>query len=89
MQKEEQNNPKQQRKNKMGISIKTDLEWGSIWYIKGDPDQLPHLLVGVVILPGKQFRFKLDFMGDVIEVYDFEASQVPSPGIAKDKEEED
>lgn len=71
----------------MGISIKTDLEWGSIWYIKGDPDQYPHQLVGITILPGKQFKFKLDFMGEVIEVYDFECTQVPNSELLKDKDD--
>lgn len=72
----------------MPISIKTDLNWGDIWYIKGDPDQYPYQLVGIVVIPGKQFKFKLDFMGEVIEVYDFECSAIPSTEFAKDKGED-
>lgn len=65
----------------MSIKIKTDLEFGSVWYIKNDPEQLPHILVGVVILPGNQFAFRLDFMGDIVEFYDFECSSIPNPDV--------
>lgn len=61
----------------MPISIKTDLEWGDLWYIKNDPDQFEYSLVGVVVLPGKQIKFLLDLMGDVFEVWDFECSKTP------------
>jgi hypothetical protein len=60
----------------MGISIKTDLDWEtSIFYLKSDPDQLEHRLVAVIILPGKAVKFRLSYMGEITEVYDFEATQ--------------
>jgi len=63
----------------MPIKIKSDLEFGSVWYCKADPEQLPHILVGVVVLPGNQFKFKLSYMGSVEELYDFECSNEKNP----------
>lgn len=63
----------------MPIRIKTDLEFGSIWYLKNDREQIPRLLVGVVVIPGNQFLFKLSNLGEVDEVYDFECSQEINP----------
>lgn len=63
----------------MPIKIKTDLEFGSIWYIKSDREQIPRILVGVVVLPGNQFMFRLSNIGDVDEAYDFECSMEPNP----------
>lgn len=60
----------------MGIKIRTDLELGSVWYIKNDPDHFPHILVGIVIVPGNQFKFKLSYLGDVQELYDFECTDI-------------
>lgn len=59
----------------MPISIKTDLEWGSIWYIINDPEQLEYQLIGVKVKPGKAMIFELDHLGEVIEVYDFQCSE--------------
>jgi len=59
----------------MPISIKTDLEWGEIFYIKTDPEQIPGMLVGIVYLPGKVLKFRLSYEGEVFEVYDFEVSK--------------
>lgn len=57
------------------ISIKTDLEFGSSWYILNDPEQNEYHLIGVVVMPGKQLKFKLKYMEDEQEVFDFECSQ--------------
>lgn len=70
----------------MPIKIKTDLELGSVWYIKNDPDHFPHILVGIVIVPGNQFKFKLSYLGDVQELHDFECTDVPPDN--KDTEDE-
>lgn len=59
----------------MPISLKTDLEWGDVFYLKNDADQFEHLLIGVVIMPGKQVKLQLSYMGEVIEVWDFECSK--------------
>jgi hypothetical protein len=69
----------------MPIKIKTDLEFGSVWYIKNDPDQFPHHLVGIVLQPGNVFRFRLSYLGDIAELYDFECSQEPNTGFLKDE----
>ena len=59
----------------MSISLKTDLEWGDIFYIKTDPDQAPCVLVGLIYLPGKSLKFILSCDTVHVEVYDFEASK--------------
>ena len=59
----------------MPIKIRTDLEFGDVWYIKNDPEQLERLLVGVVFLPGGQLKFELSYMGEVVTVWDFECSK--------------
>ena len=58
----------------MPIKIKTDLEFGQPIYIKADPEQLEHRLIGVVITPPMQIKFRVSYMGDVSELYDFECS---------------
>jgi hypothetical protein len=58
----------------MPIGIKTDLEWGQVFYMKSDPEQVEHRLTGVIIRPGKAVKFILSHQGDECEVYDFEAS---------------
>lgn len=63
-----------QREVIMPIKIKTDLEFGDVWYLKNDPYQSEYLLIGVVIRPGAVL-FLLDFLGEQIEVYDFECSK--------------
>lgn len=63
----------------MAISIKyTDLDYGQVWYIKTDIEQLPHTLVGLLLLPGKQTKFGLSCSGEVTYLYDFECSRVKS-----------
>ena len=61
----------------MPVSIKTDLEWGDVWYIKNDPDQKEYHLVALTLRPGKGILFTLDFMGEELEVYDFQCSKEP------------
>lgn len=58
----------------MPIKIKTDLEFGQTWYLKDDPEQLPHRLVRVIIEPPMQFKFVLSYLGERYEVFDFECS---------------
>jgi hypothetical protein len=58
-----------------GINVKTDLQWGDTWYIKSDEYQYGYALVGLVLLPGKQLRFRLSYCGEIFEVFDFECSQ--------------
>ena len=56
-------------------TIKTDLEWGDVFYLKNDPDQEEYLLVGIITLPGNQVQFILSYYGDEIRVFDFECSK--------------
>lgn len=62
----------------MPIRIKTDLEWGQIFYLKCDKENLPHALVGIIITPPNQFKFSLSHLGEICEVYDFEVSLTPN-----------
>jgi hypothetical protein len=59
----------------MPIRVKTDIDFGDIFYLKSDPDQTEHILVGLIIVPGNQIKFRLSCFGDICEVYDFEASK--------------
>lgn len=57
-------------------TIKTDLEWGDVFFLKVEPEQNEYHLVGLVHLPGSQLQFILSRMGeDEIRVYDFECSK--------------
>jgi hypothetical protein len=59
-------------------TIKTDLEWGDIFFIKIDPFQYEHSLVGLIHLPNGQLQFQLRGVdGDIMTVYDFECSKEP------------
>lgn len=73
----------------MPIRIKTDLEFGDIFYLKTDPDQFEHELVGVLFLPGNAIKFLLEYGGDTIQVYDFQCSKERDPNKASDAEDED
>lgn len=71
----------------MPIRIKfPDLDFGQVWYLKTDPGQSPHILVGLVILPGNQVMFQLSYMGSVTEAYDFECSLEPNSDIKQETE---
>lgn len=73
----------------MPISIKTDLEFGDTFYLKDDPFQQEHSLIAVVFCPGKTVKFRLSLCGEIMEVYDFEASKDRDEAKAlKAKEEE-
>jgi len=75
----------------MGISCKTDLEWGQTFYLKADNDQYEHHLVAVIFMPGsKHLKFRLSYMGDETEVWDFECTTERDPlkgFVDKDEEE--
>jgi hypothetical protein len=58
----------------MPIKIKTDLNFGQVIYIKNDPYQSEHILTGVKVLPQNQIKFILSYLGDEVEIYDFECS---------------
>lgn len=75
----------------MGIKVKTDLEWGQAFYLKTDPEQFKHLLVGVTLLPGNQLKFMLSYQGDVSTVFDFECTAEPDypPSLKLDTDEEE
>lgn len=64
----------------MPISVRTDLEYGDIWFIKNDPEQREFQLVGLQIRYGgkegkNQIAFILDYMGEEYIVYDFQCSK--------------
>lgn len=58
----------------MPVKIKIDLNFGDIIYIKNDYEQLPHVLVGIKIVPQNQVKFIISFFGEKSELYDFECS---------------
>ena len=53
--------------------IKTKHKFGDTLFIKNDPSQLEYTLIGVIQRPGAM-SYELSYLGDVVEVYDFEVS---------------
>lgn len=58
----------------MPVRIKTDLEIGQVMYLKDDPKQNEYRLSAVIVRSGNAVSFELSRLGDIIEVFDFEAS---------------
>lgn len=63
-----------------------DLSFGDSFYLKSDEDQLEHHLVRVILDPGSTnkkgemgvaVKFRLSYMGEIVEVYDFETTTEP------------
>lgn len=72
----------------MPIRIKTDLNFGDTFYIKNDPDQFEYILVGVIVTPGNQMKFRLSLLGDLVEVFDYECSKDINLALPEKGEEE-
>jgi hypothetical protein len=71
------------------IRVKTDLHWRQLVYLKNDPEQLPHELVGLTIKPGavdgkNVVIFHVDYCGDTVEMYDFQCSLERGEGMNND-----
>ncbi len=73
----------------MPIKIKIDVDWGCIFYLKADMEQLPHMLVGVVTKPGNTTRLQLSYCGTECEVFDFEASTERDLSMIEKYEDDD
>jgi hypothetical protein len=73
----------------MPIKVKYDTDFGSTWYIKNDPDQFPHILVGLIILEKYVTKFILSYLGQNCEVFDYECSQEVNKDILDNKSEMD
>lgn len=77
----------------MPIKYDTKESWGATYYLKNDPEQLEHCLVGIILLPGKP-KLMLSHQGIICEVYEFETSKEPdmlkklSGGSATDEEDD-
>lgn len=56
------------------MKIKTEYDIEDVLYIKIDPEQLPHRVVGIVILPGA-IKYRLSYLGEEYELYNFELSK--------------
>lgn len=68
----------------MPLKIKFDLEIGQSVYLVNDPQQLEYIVVGAIARPGA-ILYIIDYLGDEIEVYNFELSTTPN---LKKKEED-
>lgn len=70
--------------------IKTKFKFGDSVYVKNDPAQLEYHLIGVIQRPSGML-YELSYLGDIIELYEFEVSD--SKDILKaldvDKNDED
>lgn len=77
----------------MPISLKTNLNYGDSWYIKNDPDQFEHHLVGIQVRPGGKdglnvVQFILDYMGEECIVHDFQCSTTKDLAKEESKDED-
>lgn len=60
------------------MTIKTDFKFGDIVYIKHDPEQKEYEVVGILARPGS-IQIEIDYLGDVVEMYDFQLSHEKDP----------
>ncbi|HRP30425.1 MAG TPA: hypothetical protein PKV73_00970 [Agriterribacter sp.] len=56
------------------MKLKTEYDIEDTVYIKNDPDQLPHTVVGIIIEPGAVL-YRLSYLGDKCTLYNFELSK--------------
>jgi hypothetical protein len=61
------------------MRFKVPYEYGDIYYLKTDPEQLPHEIVGFIFRPGDQLILELSHGGMQIEVFDFQISKTKDP----------
>lgn len=66
------------------MKLKTEYDIEDIVYIKSDPDQLPHTVIGIIIKPGA-VQYELSYQGEVCILYNFELSKVKDPLADVDK----
>lgn len=55
------------------MTVKTKFSFGDPVYIKHDPEQHEYELIGVIVRPGS-IAYELSFLGEIIEMYDFQVS---------------
>jgi len=60
----------------MPINFKIKENWGTEFYLKTDPEQIPRPLMGIYLGPGHVI-YKLRAGLEVLEAYDFELSTEP------------
>ena len=75
------------------MRFKCPYEYGDILYLKNDPDQTPHEVVGFIFRPGDQLILELSYLGQIVEVYPFQTSgeidKILAMGIKKPDEDEE
>jgi len=59
--------------------IKTKYKFGDILYLKTDPEQTENTLIAVIQEPGALAYRLRDISGEIMEVYDFEVSEIRDP----------
>lgn len=72
------------------MTVKSKYKFGDTVYVINDPEQKDFILVGMVVRPGS-ISYELSYLGDSIELYDFEVSDtkdVLKALLRTDKEEE-
>lgn len=57
------------------MTIKTPYNFGDTVYVANDPKQKPYTIVRLQVLPGGALLFDLDYMGETLEMYDFQISK--------------
>ncbi len=61
------------------MRFKVPYEYGDIYYLKTDTEQLPYEIVGFVFRPGDQLILELSHGGMMIEAFDFQISKTKDP----------
>lgn len=53
----------------------TAYDIGDLVYVKTDPEQQEYTVIAVTIRPGFSIIYEIDFLGDVISMYDFQVTK--------------
>ncbi len=74
----------------MPIKYETKESWGAVYYLKDDPEQVPHRLIEIRLSPGK-VRLRLSHQGIKCWVHEFETTRTPDivKKITGENDEED
>lgn len=58
------------------MTIKNSYNFGDLFYFKNDPEQLEHILVGVISRPGHTV-LELSYCGEVTPAFEIEVTTEP------------
>lgn len=73
------------------MTIKSDYNFGDTVYIIQDPKQKAYDVIGIKVRPGGTIMYELDYLGDTLDMYEFQISgqRDPAKYLAFDNENDD